>query len=196
MDITSTQLDNALKPSETPPAQPIPSERRRRRGVARRIDEDEITIQGVRNLVTHIARCCHPQPGDPIVGFVTMSRGIAIHRQDCENILGLQVTRQNRLLDVAWGSDSARNTVNLEILAINRKGITKEVTQLLASNGLEILKIRNRSEVDSEKVLIEVNVAGTGSEMITRTLGELAELPDLLEIRKVEQDMLPARSIQ
>ncbi len=196
MDITSTQLDNALKPSETPPAQPVLSERRRRRGVARRIDEDEITIQGVRNLVTHIARCCHPQPGDPIVGFVTMSRGIAIHRQDCENILGLQVTRQNRLLDVAWGSDSARNTVNLEILAINRKGITKEVTQLLASNGLEILKIRNRSETDSEKVLIEVNVAGTGPEMITRTLGELAELPDLLEIRKIEQDMLPGRSIQ
>lgn len=188
LDITINQLDNALKPSEKPPSPPLPSERKNQRGVARRIDENEITIQGVRNLVTHIARCCHPQPGDPIVGFVTMSRGIAIHRQDCENILGLQVTRQSRLLDVAWGSENLKNTVTLEILAVNRKGITKELTNLLASSGLEILKIQSRLDDEAEQVLIDITVAGGNSDMITRTLGELAELPDILEAKKLGAD--------
>jgi GTP pyrophosphokinase len=183
LDITTNQLDNFFRPSEKS-QEPLRHSRRSGRGVARRINDNEIMIQGVRNLVTHIARCCHPNPGDPIVGFITMARGIAIHRQDCENILGLPASRQNRLLDVSWGSESVRAMASIEIVALERKGILKEITHLLAANGLEILRISNRPEADPEKVLIEVRVAASNSEMITRTLGEVAEMPDLLEIRR------------
>jgi GTP pyrophosphokinase len=185
LDITSNQLDNALKPSEKavrPPSTP----RKTTRGVDRRINDNEIMIQGVRNLVTHIARCCQPQPGDPIVGFVTVARGIAIHRQDCKNVLGIPASRQNRLLDVTWGTEGYGAVVDLSIKAIDRKGIIKEITHLLAADGLEILKIQNRPEVENQRIVISVRVAGKSSAMINRTLGELAELPDVLEIRKEE----------
>lgn len=193
LDITTNQLDHIFKPSEKP-STPARTSRRSGRGVERRIDDNEITIQGVRNLVTHIARCCHPNPGDSIVGFVTMSRGIAIHRQDCENILSLPASRQNRLLDVAWGSESVRAIAGFEILAIDRKGVMKEITHLLASNGLEILKIQNRPNPDHEKVHITIRVAASNSEMITQTLGEVAEIPDLLEIRLDEAS--PSQEVQ
>ncbi|MEY4684155.1 MAG: diphosphokinase [Pseudomonadota bacterium] len=185
LDITSNQLDNALKPTEKA-VRPQSTPRKTTRGVDRRINDNEIMIQGVRNLVTHIARCCQPQPGDPIVGFVTVARGIAIHRQDCKNVLGIPASRQNRLLDVTWGAEGHGAIVDLSIQAIDRKGIIKEITHLLAADGLEILKIQNRPVAENQKILIQVRVAGKSSAMINRTLGELAELPDVLEIRKEE----------
>ena len=184
MDLLPGQIELALKPTTKGPTPPIR---------APKIPKDpgnqsaEITIQGIRNLLTHRAQCCDPQPGDPIIGFVTATRGIAIHRQDCPNILDLRSSRQNRLLDVHWGFSQSRSFANLEVTALNRKGILRELTQLLAENGLEIMRIRGKPDHSQRKLRIEACVSAANPGVISRTLGEAAEWPDILEIRRDSQ---------
>ena len=60
------------------------------------------SVSGVGNLLTHLARCCNPIPGDPIIGFITAGRGITIHQQTCHNIKNLPPHRHNRLVEVQW----------------------------------------------------------------------------------------------
>lgn len=184
MDLSTGQIEQALRPAEKHPSSPQRPLRAAKESQNRSPIETEITIQGIRNLMTHPAQCCQPQPGDPIIGFVTATRGIAIHRQDCPNILDLRGSRQHRLLDVNWGFSQSRIFSNLEIIALNRKGIVRDLTHLLAGNGLEILRIKGRPDTSQRKLRIDACVSGHNAGVITRTLGDVAELPDILEVRQ------------
>lgn len=180
VDLSQAQVEQALKPA----AADHPPQRQKRKRPPSAAGDPEITIQGIRNLVTHRAQCCQPQAGDPIIGFVTLSRGIAIHRQDCTNILDLQGSRQNRLLEVQWGSEGQRARVNLEVHALNRKGIIKELTHLLAENGLEILRIRSKPDASKRNIRIDAWVSGSSPGLVSRTVGAALEIPDIHEIKQ------------
>ena len=67
--------------------------------------KDHIVVEGVGNLMTHIARCCQPIPGDSIQGFITMGRGVSIHREDCEQLKELSRRNPERLIDAVWGEN-------------------------------------------------------------------------------------------
>lgn len=104
-DLTQGQLAAALRPSQpiqrASPTAPPPARR-----VIHREGREDILIEGVRNLVTHMAQCCHPEPQTPIIGFLTSLRGIAIHRQDCINIKRLPNDKRERLMEVRWVADA------------------------------------------------------------------------------------------
>ncbi|MEB3733500.1 RelA/SpoT AH/RIS domain-containing protein [Halopseudomonas pachastrellae] len=70
------------------------------RNVGRRGD---VYIQGVGNLMTQLAGCCQPVPGDPIIGYITLGRGVTVHRADCANAMQLQDRDSERLIEVSWG---------------------------------------------------------------------------------------------
>ncbi|MCK5091579.1 MAG: GTP diphosphokinase, partial [Gammaproteobacteria bacterium] len=95
---------------------------------------DEIHIQGVGNLLTNLARCCKPTPGDPIVGYITQGRGVSVHRSDCSNVLGLHGERSQRLIEVSWGShDESVYQVDIQILAYDRQGLLGDITAVLSN---------------------------------------------------------------
>jgi GTP diphosphokinase / guanosine-3',5'-bis(diphosphate) 3'-diphosphatase len=64
---------------------------------------DAVAVRGLRGLLTQMARCCNPAPGDPIVGYITRGRGATIHREDCPNILRCSTNEKERLVRVSWG---------------------------------------------------------------------------------------------
>jgi GTP pyrophosphokinase len=73
------------------------------RPATQRASTADITVGGVGNLMTRIAKCCNPAPGDAIVGYVTRDRGITIHRKDCAFMLRLTESRRDRKLTAQWG---------------------------------------------------------------------------------------------
>ncbi|WP_258960067.1 RelA/SpoT AH/RIS domain-containing protein, partial [Klebsiella pneumoniae] len=93
---TAEEADReALKTLEkTPPAKPAPAHQ----------SSGRIVVEGVGNLMHHIARCCQPIPGDDIVGFITKGRGISIHRADCEQLAELQEQAPERLVEAVWSA--------------------------------------------------------------------------------------------
>jgi GTP pyrophosphokinase len=143
---------------------------------------DEITIQGVRNLVTHIARCCEPKPGEPIIGFVTVVRGIAIHRQDCPNILQLAPEKHGRLMDVAWGAEPEGFSVDIEARALDRKGLLKDITHILAAEHINILRTHSYTDTQENTVVMEITAEVVDLGQLSQALGQIAEVHNVLEV--------------
>ena len=184
-DISAVQLAAALKPGDLTQkvaVRPVPS--RRKPVVAPA--SDEITIQGVRNLVTHIARCCEPKPGEPIIGFVTVVRGIAIHRQDCPNILQLAPEKHGRLMDVAWGTEPEGFPVDIEARALDRKGLLKDITRILADEHINILRTHSYTDTQDNTVVMEITAEVLDLGQLSQALGQIAEVHNVLEVWRKE----------
>jgi GTP diphosphokinase / guanosine-3',5'-bis(diphosphate) 3'-diphosphatase len=115
-----------------------------------------IRVQGMDHFLIRFAKCCHPVPGDPIIGFITKGRGIVVHRRDCLNGIRL-IESPERVIEVSWDVDSeGAFLVQLRLLATGRKDFLKDVAESLVSMNTNIVKMDMRNEnalIDSFLIL-------------------------------------------
>ncbi len=179
-DISPAQLALALKPPEW---QKLPQPVRKHLPLEHRHSE-EITVQGVRHLLTHLAHCCDPKPGQAIVGYVTLGRGVAIHREECHNILQLPEEKRGRLIDVAWGLENESYPVDIEIRAIDRKGLLKDITQVLAHEHVNILRTYSLTDPQDQTVVMEVTVEVFDLGQLSLALDKLGHIHNVLSAQR------------
>ncbi|MFV2090884.1 MAG: ACT domain-containing protein, partial [Pseudomonadales bacterium] len=146
---------------------------------------DKFSVSGVGNLLTHMANCCDPVPGDPIVGFITAGRGVTIHRQNCNNMANLDDHRRNRLVEVEWGkSDLASYPVEIRISAYHRSGLLNDITQFLKDDKTEVLMLNMETD-DEQLANIRLRLEISGLKKLSRILHRLSRIPNVLEVRRV-----------
>ncbi len=122
----------ALEPSP----QPMRSGRMRQAGVS---SDMGIEIEGVADVMVRLAKCCKPVPGDDIVGYISLGRGITIHREDCPNARQLMRSPE-RFTPVAWGGESRQSFgVELAVEAWDRHRLLEDISRTIAENGVNIL---------------------------------------------------------
>ncbi|MCU0474785.1 MAG: bifunctional (p)ppGpp synthetase/guanosine-3',5'-bis(diphosphate) 3'-pyrophosphohydrolase [Anaerolineae bacterium] len=120
-------------------------------------------IMGVRaaGMLTKIAPCCNPVPGDDIVGFITRGRGVTIHRATCTNILNMADSERTRLIEVSWGerNDTERYVVPLDVVAYDRTGLASDITSLVADERINIhdLRVIRRGDISTISLKVEVS---------------------------------------
>jgi GTP diphosphokinase / guanosine-3',5'-bis(diphosphate) 3'-diphosphatase len=95
-----------------------------------------IKVRGVDDLLTHLAQCCHPVPGDEIIGYVTRARGVSIHRKDCHNVLNEDETE--RLIPVEWGETTSLYPVKVQVEAWDRVGLMRDIGAVVAEEKINI----------------------------------------------------------
>ena len=124
-----------------------------------------ITVLGVGDLLTRMGECCHPIPGDDIVGYITRTRGITVHRGDCPNLKNLQDTE--RLVPVSWGQSKNVYPVRVKIEAFDRVGLLHDVT---GATSVEHVNIRgSMTEVHNDNtVTVHITVLVTSLEQLSR----------------------------
>jgi len=98
-----------------------------------------IKVRGVGDLLTHLAECCHPVPGDKIIGYVTRSRGVSVHRQDCYNVIHEDETE--RLISVEWGETDSLYPVKIQVQAWDRVGLMRDITTAVAEEKINIAAV-------------------------------------------------------
>ncbi|MCX5994506.1 MAG: bifunctional (p)ppGpp synthetase/guanosine-3',5'-bis(diphosphate) 3'-pyrophosphohydrolase [Chloroflexi bacterium] len=98
-----------------------------------------VKVLGVGDLLTHIAPCCQPVPGDEIIGFITRSRGVTIHRKNCPNILNED--EKERLIKVEWGKAGLSFPVNITVDGWDRVGLLRDITTLVSEEKLNITAV-------------------------------------------------------
>lgn len=103
----------------------------------RRISPSSIKVLGTGDLLTYLANCCHPLPGDKIIGYITQGRGIAVHRKDCYN--AINEVEKERLIDVTWGNVEQVYPVTIQVDAWDRVGLLRDITVVLAAAGINII---------------------------------------------------------
>lgn len=149
--------------------------------------EPGILVQGVGDLMTQVASCCKPVPPDPIVGFVTRGRGVRIHRQSCHNIAHLPAVDRDRLIEARWAEQSAdtRFAVDLRLLAIERRGLLRDVSAVLADAQADVAGLTTRAERRAEVTNMRITLRIRGIEELERLQARLRQIPDVLEVKRV-----------
>jgi len=146
---------------------------------------DDIRIKGVGRLLTTIAKCCQPVPGDPITGYITVGRGVSIHRQDCMNLLQLEDMEPNRIIEVSWGyeADTAYG-VHIEIQAYDREGLLRDITTVLANEKANLTGVNSFSDPQDNIATITIAMEVTNLDILGRVLAKVKQLPNILDARR------------
>ncbi len=140
-----------------------------------------IEVVGLKGMLTTMARCCNPMPGDPVVGFITRGRGATIHRQDCPNIL--QTRDRERLLQVGWGHMERTYPVPIKIKAYDRQGLVNDISKLLSDENINIadVKVNVNNSVADLRLVIEVRDLA----QLSRILARIENLPNVMEAHRI-----------
>jgi len=98
-----------------------------------------VKVRGMGDLLTQLAQCCHPVPGEPIVGYVTRSRGVTVHRQNCYNVV--HEDEKERLIPVEWGETDSLYPVKIQVDVWDRVGLVRDITTLVAEEKINITSV-------------------------------------------------------
>ena len=147
-----------------------------------------VVVEGVGNLMHHIARCCQPIPGDEIVGFITKGRGISIHSADCEQLAELQSHAPERVIDAVWGENySSGYSLVVRVIANDRSGLLRDITTILANEKVNVLGVSSRSDVKQQLATIDMTIELYNIEVLSRVLAKLNQLADVIEAKRHSQ---------
>jgi GTP pyrophosphokinase len=185
-DIGIEQVVNAAQSQLGVQRQPdFPS----RHSSARKLDQSDVYIYGVGNLATRIAGCCHPIPGEPIVGYITHGRGVSIHRSDCGNLLRLQKEDPARIMEVSWGGEPEQvYPAKLQLEAYDRRSLLKDVSTVLDKSGLNVLAVNSRSSEDAKGsyVTMGITVEVPDLEVLSVALARLQQIPNVYSVHRAD----------
>ncbi len=182
-DLSAAQLAGAIQrlshapaPADriVPPRPRAPTER-----------EPELAVQGVGDLLSCYARCCKPVPPEPIVGYVTVGRGVSIHSQACANLARLAAKAPARILPVSWGAlAEGEFPVDIEVEAYDRRGLVRDVSGALADEKISIHGMKTVTDPREDVAHMRIGISITGLEQLSRVLARIAQLPSVIGARR------------
>ena len=159
-------------------AQPAPVRR------ATRTREGDFTVEGVGNLLVQIARCCQPLPGETIAGYLTRARGVSVHRPECAAFQRLAAAEPQRVLPVEWRRGGSAYDVAVELVAIDRKWLLKEVTNVVAQAGVALTGMNTEHARGGTQVTLQLRLRVADYGQLSSVLGKLAALPGVEHARR------------
>ncbi len=150
----------------TPPKQPV----------------SEVKVRGVDNLLTQPARCCHPVPGDKIIGYITRSRGVSVHRQDCHNVVNED--EKDRLVPVEWGESDSQYPVQIHVQAQDRVGLMRDITTLVAEEKINIVAV-NLTNNDDGSISVFISLEASNLAQLNRILVKIEGMRGVISATRI-----------
>ncbi|CAA6818806.1 MAG: GTP pyrophosphokinase (EC, (p)ppGpp synthetase I [uncultured Thiotrichaceae bacterium] len=142
-------------------------------------------IEGVGHLKTHLAKCCQPVKGDPIIGWVTEENEVVIHRHDCKPGLAMLEDNQQHLVEVKWGQGSGRGRVHVHIDAFDRKRLLSDITDILTKAEINTLEVNTRTDTDDQSVTMDLLIEVLDTEQLSLVLDKMNMLPNVFSARRL-----------
>lgn len=145
-------------------------------------------IAGVDDLLTRIAKCCKPIPGDNIIGFITQGRGISIHRRDCKNLSKLNQDHHDKTIAVSWdGGKLGAYYVDLQITAEGREALLKEITSLLANEKIDLIMLNSTINKKTNVLFIKMTVQIHHHDELNKLINYLQKLPNVTSVKRTTE---------
>ena len=147
---------------------------------------DGIQIRGVGKLLTQIATCCHPVPGDMIVGYITKNRGVSIHRDDCANLLSLEDESPDRIIEVSWGENQVETyPVDIEISAYDRQGLLRDVTSVLANERVNVTGMQTMTDASANTARLQLSIEVDGLSQLSQVLDRIHRIHNVISAKRI-----------
>ena len=135
-----------------------------------------------------MAQCCRPLPCNPIVGYITRSRGVSIHRADCRNVLNLADSERARLIDAAWSVGSEESyPVEIVVEAYDGKGLLRDGTAVVSNDAVNIVALDSSTDAASHIVNMPLTMEVRDIEQFSRVPDRLVQFPNVSDCRRLGQ---------
>jgi GTP pyrophosphokinase len=141
----------------------------------------DVQVLGVGDLMTHLAQCCNPIPGDEIIGYTTRGRGITIHKKDCPNIL--REDEKERLVAVAWDNAQQLYPVPINVLVWDRVGLLRDISTLVSDEGINMTDVTTR-DMEDGRVTISLTVYTGGIGQLSRIFRKLESVRSVISVSR------------
>ena len=189
-DISAIQAANSQLPARSVDAAEVAEqaimERVRERRPSRGEAAGAVVVQGVGDLMTHMAGCCKPVPPDPIIGYITRGRGITIHRRDCRVVQQMDEANRSRLVPAVWSGaqPDSRFVADIQLYAQDRKGLLRDITSVFANAEIRVLAVNSQSDRREETASMRITVEVDDMAQLAQVMGQLAQIPDVIDVRR------------
>lgn len=151
-------------------------------------DKNGIVVEGVGSLMSHVARCCEPVPGEPIKGYITQGRGIAVHRHDCEQFLQLFKNHPQRITPVSWANNTSGDFVlSLKIEATDRAGLIRDISAVLANEKINVVSMNVHSADQGQLAVFAMKVMVADLSTTNRMLLKLQQIEGVHQAQRIGQ---------
>ena len=146
-------------------------------------DGPGVSVLGVGNIASTLARCCRPLRPEPIVGFVTSGRGVSIHRADCAELRHLRPEQRDRLLQASWGEgDGLVCTAEIVVTAVDRRGLLRDVSEVMAREKINVTAVNTLSRADQANMQFTCEVEDLAQ--VGRLVQALRSVPGVMAARR------------
>jgi GTP pyrophosphokinase len=145
-------------------------------------DKSGVSIDGIDGMLVKVSQCCRPLPGDPIVGFITMGRGVSVHKANCHNLLS---SDPNRWIDVSWSGIAEKSyRAGIHISAENKRGIFSEISGAISLDNANIVDISaHTTPTDQADMTISLEVENL--DHLNVLIQHLRQLPAVINVRRL-----------
>jgi GTP pyrophosphokinase len=186
-DIRLMQVVNFLV-QRLEPAPTIDPRIKARKPQSDKYKKDTIVVEGVGNLLTQIAGCCQPLPGEPILGYITQGRGVSVHREDCEQLNHLLDTHPERQIDVNWASNvQAAFRTDIDIFCADRDGILRDVTTVLANEKVALLGVNSLSNTSQHTAKIKLSLEVKDLNSLAKTMTKILQIKGVSDVLRADK---------
>jgi GTP pyrophosphokinase len=173
--LLDAEREKAPSTTGTPPLTPV----------LPKVPEVMLTVKGVDNLLQHVAHCCNPLPGDPVIGYITRGRGITIHRRDCRNVIGEDVESE-RLIAIDWEkTDEHAYPVLVQIKAFDRAGLIHDISGIVSAEHVNMSSANAVTGRSDHVAIITATLDISSADQLTRILNKIDRLPNVVDARRV-----------
>ena len=144
-----------------------------------------VEVLGVGDLLTQMARCCNPVPGDDIVGFITRSRGVTVHRRDCASVL--HEDEKERLVKVDWGRAGRTYRVPVLVEAWDQLGLLRDISTVVSEERVNIASVSSVEHPEDGTISLYLSLDITGVGQLTRVMSRLEGVRGALRVERVTE---------
>jgi len=150
--------------------------------VSKKASQD-IQILGVGHLLTQMAKCCKPIPGEPIIGYITQGKGVSIHRKNCQNILHVRESTKNKIIEVDWGEKISNvYPVEIKIEAYDRHGLIRDISAFFANEKINLLGIQSFTDKASNEAFLYTTLEISSQEQLQQILTKLMQIQNVIKV--------------
>jgi GTP pyrophosphokinase len=187
-EVSVTQFSQAVGrrlESEARASQPAVPPRRRHAPGGRAHRGGPVEIEGVGELPLTLARCCSPVRPEPIVGYVTLGRGVTVHAASCGSLRRMQAARPERVLAARWrDAADASLPVELAVTSYDRRGLVRDLSEAIAEEDLSIESLQTTTDRRDGTARTTIRVAVRDLDQLSRLLRRLARVQNVLTARR------------
>lgn len=182
-DVRVMAVVNVLQQKYAPPEpEPILPKTVKRRASK---SNQPIIAEGVGNLLSNLAKCCQPVAGDAIVGYITLGKGVSVHKESCSQLENLLKMHPEREIEVSWAdNNSASFSTTLDVHSYDRDGILRDMTTELSNEKISLLGVNSLSNTKDNTALIKLTVEVANAAVLNKLIARLRNISGVIDISR------------